>query len=367
LKDDPIGVIGDPMRLELPRGITRDGAGNITFTFDGGPDPGPDTVTCDNEPDTVEAFFTRGPPVSYPGKESVCVKQGGRYLLLHHSKNDPDEGRGVELFDNFTQYNARRVAQELLDHPKEPVDIRPIALAIAKKCVNADNLNAFAPQAALDAFERYHGVMSFDELLKDTRERRESLPQMKANLQAENLGGASPYGLIRENDPDKKQPDAETITQQVFRRSRQGFELDMLTECRIGGETDGCMIDREIYQRINEQGIIIEDQDKTIAFFRFFLEPPKVDPTTGMEVDDSRVRVDKWSLSVRERSETYTFGDLFFMYIDQITSALTEALTKEGQLEEPITCDALAAASRKAFEVAYPPLPSDPNLPPFRR
>ena len=101
------------MRLELPRGI--DVNGNI-ITFDGGPDPGPGTVTCDNESDTVEAFFTSGPPVSYPDGESVCVKQGGRYLLLHHSKNDLDEGRGVELFDNFTQYNTRRVAQELLDH-----------------------------------------------------------------------------------------------------------------------------------------------------------------------------------------------------------------------------------------------------------
>jgi hypothetical protein len=79
-----------------------------------------------------------------------------------------------------------------------------------------------------------------------------------------------------------------------------------------------------------------------IALFRFFLEPPK------MEVEESRVRVDKWSMSVvccggspLDRSRTYTFGDLFskslpfdslppiMSYIDQITTALTTTLQTE--------------------------------------
>ena len=312
------------MQLKPPRGITPEGNGNINITFDSGPDLGTDAVTCDsdgdgaNDPDTVEAFFMRGAPVSYPDGESVCVKQGGNYLTLHHSgRVDPDEGRGTALFDQFTALNAQRVAQELLSHPKEPVDIRPIALAIAKGCVNANNLTDFAPQAALDAFERHH-EMSFDELLEDTREQRGMLPKLKADLQAENLGGDPPFGLIRENDPEKKKPSAETITQQVFRRSKQNFELDKVTECRTDSKIDGCMIDRER----KATPTFFETESTTIALFRFFLEPPKVDPTTGMEVDKSGVRVDTWSLSVLGRSQTYTFGDLFFIYINQISDQL---------------------------------------------
>jgi hypothetical protein len=352
------------MELELPRNITRDGNGKITIKFDkfdGGP-AGTDAVTCDSDgngaddPDTVEAFFMRGAPVSYPGNESVCVKQGGNYLTLHHSgRVDPDEGRGTALFDQFTGLNAQRVAQELLRQTK-PVDIRPIALAIAKECVNANNLTDFAPQEALDAFLKYHQrvsqgkVQTFPDLINDTRERRESLPKKKADLQAENLGGAAPFGLIRENDPQKRDPNPETITQQVFRRSKQGFDLDKLTKCMIDGDTDGCMIDREAY-----------GDTEMIALFRFFLEPPKVDPATGMEVAGSGVRVDTWSLSVVFRFPTYTFGDLFSMfgfmpiYTNQIISELTQALTQEGL---PVTCGPeLAAASKKSFEGKPPPPP----------
>jgi hypothetical protein len=247
----------------------------------------------------------RGALVSYPGQESVCVKQGGQYLRLHHSgKGDAtDEGRGVALFDNFTRYNARRVAQELLDHPKEPVDIRPIALAIAMECVNADNLTNFAPQEALNEFANHHG-MSFDALIEDTRERQESLPKEKADLQAENLGGSAPFGLIRENDRQKRDPTPETITQQVFRRSIEGFEPDKVTRCLFDDETDGCMIDREDY----------DGQTEMIALFRFFLEPPK------KQVNESRVPVGTWSLSVLSRSRTYTFADLFSIYTNQIIS-----------------------------------------------
>jgi hypothetical protein len=48
-----------------------------------------------------------------------------------------------------TTYNARRVAQELVDFPPNPVDIRPVALAIASDCLTAATLGKYAPKAAL--------------------------------------------------------------------------------------------------------------------------------------------------------------------------------------------------------------------------
>ena len=298
LRDNPI-----VKQLELPKGITRNNNGDIIITFDR-EDRGTDTVDV--------SYSFENNVLSYPGGEGpVPVRQGGRYLRLHHSaKGDStDEGRGVALFDNFTNYNARRVAQDLLDFPKQPVDIRFVSLAIARDCPNLVNHTNYAPQMFLDMFRDYHG-MSFNDLIEDTRKRRQSLPQLKANLQAENLGGPDPFGLIRENG---RVPDPVTITQEVFRRSKESFAVDKLTEH---------MIDRETYG----------DETTTIALFRFFLEP-------------LGVAVDRWSLSVlnRGRSQTYTFGDLFSRYTTQIESALENALGPQ------ITCDQLAAASRTVF------------------
>ena len=332
LKDNPI-----VKKLELPKGITRDDDNNIKITFDkedlGGPD--------------VSVFFrSEGNHVTYPGPNepttgSISVDQGGTYLTLHHSnRDDPDEGRGTALFDNFTEFNRRRVAQELLDHiPKTP-DIRPVALAIARGCVNANNLSNFAAPSFLDMFERHHGK-KFPELVNDTRTRRESLPQKKADLQALNLGGdnlacndqfpCENRGLIREN-PGGESPTPETITRQIALRSKEGFQLDKLTKF---------MIDRELTPSF-------ETENTMIALFRFFLEP-------------LNVAVDKWSMSNatpgRKRNETYTFGDHFSAiaptYTSQIISELTRALQAEGTVVTQ--CRDLEIASMKAFPPPPPP------------
>jgi cysteine-rich repeat protein len=269
-------------------------------------------------------------------KQVTDVMQGGAYLTLHHSRNlASDEGRGVALFDQFSGYNARRVAQELIDFLNDPivnprkVDIRPIALAIADRCVTAANLSDFASDTAQAAFRRFHNVSSFDELVTKTNEARHSLPQRKANLQGQNL-----KGLIEAEDLNPILPTPENITREIARRSQEGFPLDTLTKF---------MIDREDY-----------GENTTIALFRFFLEPWR---TVQVLCEASWVQT--WSMGVICRSETYTFADVFSglitpPYRSEIIERLTEALLAENK---EVSCDApggLKTASKEAFDAALP-------------
>ena len=109
------------------------------------------------------------------------------------------------------------------------------------------------------------------------------------------------------------------IAPDIARRSKtnpgQTFELDKLT---------GFMIDRELYDTHQET--------LKLALFRLYLE--------GLGV-----AVDKRSLSVVDRSETYTFGDLLASnYITRITSELETSLAGE-QLQ----CNNLAIASVRQY------------------
>jgi hypothetical protein len=303
----------DPLvkQLDLPKGVTRNPEGEITI------DP---TQRTDDRGGPKTVFYSitlEDRVVTYPGPNPVNVTQGGKYLLLHHSKNDPDEGRGVELFDNFTVWNAKRVAQDLLDHSKG-ANIHPVALAIASKCVNASNLRDFASPTALDKFYKVLKVTTiddpqtptderFNDLLEKTTTARQSLPQKKANEEAENL-----RGLMIANGTVL--PTAQEITRQVAQRSKQSFDLDKLT---------GFMIDRETYT-------------DNIALFRLFLEPWDV-------------RVRQWSMNVFTRPNTYTFADLFFLYEDEIKRTLRPAVGETS-------CTRLAEMSRMALGDG-PPLP----------
>lgn len=71
--------------------------------------------------------------------------KSGHYRAIIEQLNLPagsDEGRGVDLFDNLTPLNAKRIAQDLIEHPRTPVDVRPIALAVARGCDLTPALNA---------------------------------------------------------------------------------------------------------------------------------------------------------------------------------------------------------------------------------
>lgn len=327
LRNDPI--VG---QLDLPQGITRDCNGDVTIAFDRD-DAGTGKVDV---PYKEDADGT----VTFPGDTAkIEVTQGGRYLRMSTTapRTDPDEGRAVALFDQLTPLNATRVAQELLDKPTDVVDIRPVALAIARAdcAVDETKLGDYAPDAALKAFMAFHG-MGFGGLLKDTQARQESLPKKKADYESRNLGGK--LGLIAAAGGT---PDAASITKQVFRRSLQAFNPDKLTG--LPDKPTGFMVDREVYG----------DNTLKIALFRFFLEP-------------SKEPVDKWSMSINgaslDHSITYTFGDLFSAianphYIKAIVETLGEAeLAKPDGTDKAKgkdkTCAQLAAASKAWFDKA---------------
>ena len=274
----------------------------------------------------------------YPGDKQTEVQQGGDFLRLHSPSKpaDSDEGRGVALFDNFTidltagmpGPNPRRIAQSILDYVKDPavVDVRYVALAIAKGCIMENTLGKFATKEDLTKFIAFQtrktqgAVTDFKSLVADTDMQRKSLPQLKANLQSRNL-----EELIKANGDTVT---GDRVNANIAQRSTEGrYSTDSVKGM-------GWMIDRELYG----------GQNTTIALLRLYLEP--LPPNK----DDAKLPVDEWSMSVLERSTTYTFGDLLPQYITQLQSALTTALTDQGKKVD--TCSDLAAGSIKAFNAA---------------
>jgi hypothetical protein len=359
--------VADPIlaQLNLPPGMTRDGAGNVTIPFDlpgiDSPDENPPEGSYPNVnfPDLLYAAVGVAP--TYPGLLSQGVAQGGPFFLMRSSfstgdpappavqytlpSGDPgtvqigptdpvgDGGRAVAMFDHFSAFNARRIAQELADswNPlnglgQTQVDIRPVALAIAMGCVGdpADrtNLEAFSSQDAVNALLNFFEMDNSVELYDDTTTRQESLPQMKANQQSPN-----DYNLLVEYGAGASDG---AINDEVARRSQQGrpvqFPLDKITKF---------MIDREVYT-----------DTKPITLFRFFLEPVGV-------------KVIRWDMSVFGRdltgkrldhTGTYTFADKFTnTYIQPIIEALAGAGDIAAQLEGKDACTELATLSKAAF------------------
>jgi hypothetical protein len=287
----------------------------------------------------------------------VEVTQGGKFFLLRHSLKGADEGRGVALFDNFTALNAQRVAQELLrlSPPSNPrgVDIRYVALAIAKDCITDTTdatLGQYAPPKARAKFLGDHRVRNFNALLRDTDKRRKSLPRLKANMQAANL-----VSLIEANCAAEKTPKCDTtgatITREIARRSTANLFPPPAGTC----PTDDClfvtdtltrfMIDREGARQLKDS----PDQMETlqIALYRFFLEPVGVDVNNwSMSVNSEEARSPYHGAPYDMRSETYTFGDLFRAeYIPEIQRVLTQALQGTDT-----SCAGLAKASLEAFK-----------------
>ena len=360
-------------QLDLPPGITRECNGDVTIVpdpiVDGAPAAiGNDDATANTNKGTAQVTYGKDAlnNITYPGGSGpLDVKQGGKYLTMHATSKGltSDEGRGVALFDNLSKLNALRVAKEIVDKfdrevdtagkPVKVVDIRPVALAIAKGCnLDSSNLTDYAPQAALDAFFAYHAaktkanIKTLKDLYNDTLKKQQSLPQMKANLEAGNL-----KPLIIEN----KDPATETtITNQVAQRSVYGppsfplaspFSLD-----RLGTKF---MVDREIYGQADPQPMT--DPTLKIALFRLFLEP-------------SKEPVDKWTMSINstdsivDHSATYTFGDVFTVepvnYPKRIVDALADVTLADSKNSDPAkgstkTCDQLKADSKDWFTTAF--------------
>lgn len=339
-------LAADPVvsQLDLPEGISRADDGTVIITpdsNDGNTAAFPGGVMYQKQENGGDLTG-----ILFPGDESskADVEQGGPYLVMHSLQKGlaSDEGRGVALFDNFSEMNSKRVAQELNDKfdkefgkGKGIVDLRPVALAIAGggtdgPCDVASNLDEWGGDA-LQALKNYFEVDNFNELVDNTHTLRASLPQIKAEQEAENL-----IDLMGRNGDTVT---ANAVVHAVAQRSNfGGFNLDELTKF---------MVDREEYS-----------DDEIIALFRLFLEP-------------SHEPVSLWSLSlfstnlVKDHSDTYTFGDVFQKpilpdpYVARIRDTLNDATfgmpgdEKNWQEGSKQSCADLQKESKAWFDLAF--------------
>ncbi|MBH0180673.1 MAG: hypothetical protein HP490_03085, partial [Nitrospira sp.] len=230
-------------QLTLPQGITRAGDGSISINYN----------SADPSSSTRNDYNFDGGPASTPppgAPAGTAVSHGGLFRTIDQATGsstsdvdgDADQGRGVELFDELTTLNARRIAQELVTRPTTFIDVRPVALAIVNGCVTAANINSFMIDSGgtdrRPFFETSHGMMNFSSLLIDTESRRRSLPRRKADIQKMNLDGSDgrSSGLIGTYAVGIS-ADLNRVRQEVFRRSL-AFPADSITRL---------MNDREVY------------------------------------------------------------------------------------------------------------------------
>ncbi len=276
-----------------------------------------------------------------------------------------DEGRGVQLFDQLAgadgNFNQTRIGNELANHRfatgSVPLDARPLALAINKGCIVTDGAGTISTTGGAPAFAgslafftARHGGVNLAGLIADTATRRQDLTRRKADIEKLNLDRSGDNYLL---DADMV-PDIDLIAlygpftsfgvdtsltrlrQEVFRRSTAGFSPDTSI---MGG---GFYVDREQYGGTTNK----------IALFRYLLEP-------------LGISVDKWSISVRGRSRSYTFADVFGTYQAPITSELETSLTADPfpGLAAPYACPALVTAANTTM--AAVPAASAPLVPKY--
>ena len=264
------------------------------------------------------------------GATSLVVT-GGLFVTLHHSGSPgSDEGRGVQLFDLLGgldgTLNQQRIADELINHRfatgSWPIDVRPVALAIARGWIvvsggtAASTTGPSLPAALLAFLDARHALPApvMTSLVNDTRTRAQSVPRRKADMQKKNLdrsvdeyltsgAAGAANGLIQQYGTATAAGTATTMSrlrQEVFRRPTNGFTADSTVMGRI-------YVDREQYGYNTDR----------IALFRYFLEP-------------LGVSVDKWSMGVRGRSRTYSFADVLDdTYIPTFISELTSSLMSD--------------------------------------
>lgn len=333
--------------------------GHIKFAFDGGAivasEPAP-TGTAQ----TIAYSFDNA-----VGTGGSTVQRGGNYVRLHHSDGPGnDEGRAVQLFDLLAgadgSLNQQRIGDELANHRFAtggvPLDARPLGLAITMDCFTrnpaTDDVSPM-PTAGLSFFNARNGL-TINGVYNDTLARARSMPRRKVDMQRFNVdrtddvyldSSAPQNGLIQEYGGATSFGTTTTLPrlrQEVFQRPR---DLGVDDATNMGG----IYVDREDHS--SNTGT--DYNTERLALYRYFLEP------LGASVD-------KWSISVRGRSRTYTFADVFsnaYFYPSTITSALTTSLNTEPfpGLAAPYTCANLMTAVNSAFTG----LPSDTIFPTF--
>lgn len=298
--------------------------GHIRFDFD------PPFPTVVNEPvptsgDDVAVSYTF--QRSTPNGAVSNVKRDDVFVVLQHSKNDAglrfddDEGRGTNFFNRlYLGLNPQRIVDEMTPPDTAsyiyatgsvPIDVRPIALAIATGCISVNGDSDVSSTQTISSmgvtvpafFESRNG-MNFNNLYDDTRRRAESISRRKADIQKLNLdrsgdvyvnnsSGADPVsGLIDiyESGTDGIVPATPAANKRLRQLRQEIFRRPITSPAGAPDQTamGGIYVDREDYGT----------NTNAISLYRYFLEP-------------LGVSVDRWSMGVRGRSRAYSFADQF--------------------------------------------------------
>jgi mono/diheme cytochrome c family protein len=363
----PMGVPAADVITRVNGGGAADGT--IRFPFDGmltiPPEPAP--IGEAGIPNENVTYNFDGTAVA-AGTGTNVVRSGARVTL--HAVNTPtsEEGRGVQFFDLLGgldgDLNQTRIGDELANHRfatgNVSLDARPIALAITKRCLlptaaGGITVSGTTPLTVdLAFFTARNDGRTLAQLIADTADRAKSLTRRKADIQKLNLDRDGDFYLM---DP--------ITTPQIDIVSEYGIDSS------FGTATGVDRLRREIFRRRIDDGAADQTvmagmyvdrevhafNSPRIGMFRYFLEP-------------LGVSVDKWSMSVRGRSRTYTFADVFTfggVGSDTYTAPLQRELEQSliarpyGTLAAPFNCTELVAAVNSTLT----PLTTSTALPTF--
>jgi hypothetical protein len=333
-------------RITRLRGGANDG--RVKFAFDPA-----SPVTTEPAPVGPESITTSYAFNGAAGAGAgTNVTRAGTFVRLQHpAVANPDEGRGVQLFDLLGgldgQPNAERIADELANHRfatgSVPIDVRPVALAIFDSCITfnptTNSVASTSPLTVDFGFFNARNGMGIGAVVADTRTRAQSLPRRKADIQK--LDGdrtGDPYirsapppapanGEIQQYGAATSAGTAATLArhrQEVFRRRIDAGVADATVMGAI-------YVDRELYS----------SNTNKISLARYFLEP-------------LGVSVDKWSMGVRGRSRTYTFADVLTSNENVIITVLRGSLGIATARSDPGYCPDLISRVNTSL-AALPP------------
>lgn len=308
--------------------------GHIQFAFD------PVFPTVTNEPLPASATPSIDINAAYafnrmtPTAATSPVVRNADFVLLQHPDTgvgaprfDSTEGRATNFFNNlYLGLNPQRIVDEMIPRAPAtsifatgsvPIDVRPIALAIAQSCItvsgggpgsniaSTQTISGVTSASALAFFNARNG-MSFNDVYDDTRRRAQSMTRRKADIQKRNLDRAGdPYVYGAGADPvqgmiDRYEADTDGLvpaTPAANKRLRQ-LRQEVFRRPIGPGHPDETAMGRIYVDREDDSTDGSKDNTTWMSLYRYFLEP-------------LGVPVDKWSMGVRGRSRTYSFADNF--------------------------------------------------------
>ena len=271
LKLQPLGVQTTDLITRM-RGGTNDG--HIKFAFDTSPPVLMEPAPSGTDPAISTSYSFDG---AVGTGLATTVTRGGAFVTLQHPSTPiSSEGRGVQLFDLLGgadgNLNPQRIADELINHRfatgSVPIDVRPIALAITNSCINLSATNTITSTPPLTinlGFFNARNGMTINDLVTDTRNRAQSLPRRKADIQKMDLDrtidpylftSATANGLIQEYGVATSagtDTSLSRLRQEVFRRPNDLGSPDATV-------MGGIYVDRELY---------FSNTNK-VALYRFF-------------------------------------------------------------------------------------------------